>query len=304
MPPPNPISMPNPFTMLCPIERGTITKARGKVHGMTIIVKPAAKLNKYHPIPTGAALPAMKNQNTPKTINARIPTAVSASMVFNLLAACSMFLKRHQENRERCAQNGDVAKRNEVYTHKEKNQHHLNSREKGRNAHQSSWKKPGQKRQAQQKLSSPLYAQIPVHGRKHLESCLGKPRGYKSVPMLRSAQKINAGVEIHHPKRAAQCPDGLCLPENFHCCESSCSFFTNFLPSNPPVAQSSPFRIIPGEAIIMYFCAISCPCEVVTSTFLYFTLGQSFSTECQNSSNWRHIWHPGEESSSRVTGFI
>ena len=76
-------AIPKPFTAPLPIDKGTITKAKGRVQGKTIMVSPAAKLNKYHPKPTGDAGPKKKNQIKPKIISAKIPIAIKAKVVLS-----------------------------------------------------------------------------------------------------------------------------------------------------------------------------------------------------------------------------
>src|SRR3989344_5450881 len=77
-------AIPNPLAPL-PIERGTITNAKGRVQGRTIIESPAAKLKRYQPNPTGVSGPKKKNQERPKTTIVSINTVVEIKIVLKFI---------------------------------------------------------------------------------------------------------------------------------------------------------------------------------------------------------------------------
>jgi len=61
-----------------------MTKARGRVHGNTIMVSPAAKLKRNHPnVPDGSVGARKKSHNKPKTIAAKSPSETKIRIVRN-----------------------------------------------------------------------------------------------------------------------------------------------------------------------------------------------------------------------------
>ena len=77
---PNASAIPKPLAAPFPKDNGTMTNAKGRVHGRTIMVSPAAKLNKYHPNPTGVSGPKKKNQIKPKTITTKMPRETNTNI--------------------------------------------------------------------------------------------------------------------------------------------------------------------------------------------------------------------------------